>query len=445
MDANQNRGRSSFQGNNNPHISPQPSPHQYHDAVSGLGLDPAVNPQTFTSGKFTNLQQFSTPFLESTHPQTTQSTPADTTFYSNNQFNQSSMQDPQWQQQTLDPSYAHNQYMFQNNAMQNSFQNEYSFDDSFMPQQQANVNPADLSSPHGPTSPDLLSPESNPSPQQPPSPASTHSQAQYYTPQHSRHQSLDPASAAFPGGEWQGMQFQGHRRVPSDQSDISSNSASPYLGQQEVFDSIEPGHSPLLQPQPDVSQTYGIDTFNIADQAQHSSPGHSPYVSPRLLPSQQGLGLSQDVMGGQNHMGQQMMGPGPEIYTTQHEDQFPEMPGMHGRNESIVSDHMGRADQFETPSINIEPAPVSRQQSFEAQETRNRSLSDALSPPTSQSPSDCLLSRMLTVSRISWPEQVRSLRQSIWSTITICLSSGPLTLPFRRAIRPLPFPRSLCF
>jgi hypothetical protein len=382
MDQNQSRGRSSFQGHNN-HRSPTPSPHQYHDASPNLGLDPSVNPQTFTAGKFVTAQQFSTPYLDSTHPQTSQPNTADPGFYSHNQFNHNAFQENQWPGQALDPSYANTEYMFQHNNMNNmqgNFQNAYQIDNPLVNNQQSNVNPADLSSPHGPSSPNLLSPDSHASPPQPPSPAST--QGHYYTPQHSRHQSLDPSSAAFAPSEWQGMgaSFQGHRRVPSEQSDMSSNSASPFLAQHEVFESIETGPSPLVHPQQDGSQTFGLDTFSLAEQP-HISPGHSPYISPRLLPQQNhGLGVSQEVMMTQHNLGQNNGGPGPEIYATQPEESYTDMSQMHNRNDSTISD-MGRADQYATPSINIEPAPVSRQASFEVDD---RSFADALHPPASK-------------------------------------------------------------
>jgi transcription factor CRZ1 len=382
MDPNQSRGRPSFQGHNN-RRSPTPSPHQYHDASSNLGLDPSIGPQTFTTGKFATSQHFSPPYLESAHPQTSQSNTADASFYSHNPFHHNAFQDNQWAGQALDASYASNEYMFQQqnmDNMQSNFHNEYQIDNSGVSNQQSNVNPADLSSPHGPSSPNLLSPENNASPPQPPSPAST--QGQYYTPQHSRHQSLDPSSAAFGPGEWQGMgpAFQGHRRVPSEQSDMSSNSASPYLTQHDVLESVESRPSPLLRPQQDGSSTFGLDTFSLADQP-HISPGHSPYISPRLLPQQtHGLGMSQDALIAQHSVGQNNGGPGPEIYATQPDEAYTDISQVNNHRDSTVSE-IGQADQLVTPSINIEPAPVSRQASFEVD---NRNFADALQPPPSK-------------------------------------------------------------
>lgn len=136
----------------------------------------------------------------------------------------------------------------------------------------------------------------------------------------------------------------------------------------------------MMGAQHDGLNAFGIEDFSINDQQQPQvSPGHSPYMSPQLMPQQnQGLGMGSDFMlqqGMQTHV----VGPGPEIYTTQPDDSFRSMSHLHARHASIVSD-MGQADQFPAPTINIEPAPVSRQESFEP-ETNN--LGDNLSPPTS--------------------------------------------------------------
>jgi hypothetical protein len=85
----------------------------------------------------------------------------------------------------------------------------------------------------------------------------------------------------------------------------------------------------------------------------------------------------------QHNLGQNNGGPGPEIYATQPEESYGEISQMQNRNDSAVSD-MGQADQYVTPSINIEPAPVSRQASFEV-ETKPFAVADALQPPASKS------------------------------------------------------------
>ena len=381
MDRNNNRGRSPSQGDKN-HKSPTPSFRQFHAAVPGHGLDPSISTQTFSTGKFNHgLNNFSSPFLDSSQPQDKlQTTVAGASLYPTNQFDQGAYLENHaisFPNQTLDSSFADNQFMYQHQALPGDFSTDYSLDNSFDSTQQSNVNPADLSkmsSPHIATPPSLLPPENYPSPGQPGSPGST--QGQFYTPQHSRHQSLDPSSAAYPLGEWQAMSFQQHRRAHSDHSDVSSNAPSPFLAQHEVLESIEKRHSPQLNTQQDNSNTFGIDGFSLAEQPR-ASPHHSPYVSPRLLPQQNlGLGVTQSFAL-QNHMG----GPGPEIYTTSAADQYPSMAQIHAQNGSTFSE-MGQADQYAPPIINIEPAPVSRQASFEPEQT---SFTDALSPPTSKS------------------------------------------------------------
>ena len=90
----------------------------------------------------------------------------------------------------------------------------------------------------------------------------------------------------------------------------------------------------------------------------------------------QGLGLQQEVPLNQ-------MQP-PEVYTTQAE-QFP----AHMRAQSVTD--MGQADQFAPPTINIEPAPVSRQGSFGP---HGEHFAGALSPPNSQRKSSCGLNEL---------------------------------------------------
>lgn len=77
---------------------------------------------------------------------------------------------------------------------------------------------------------------------------------------------------------------------------------------------------------------------------------------------EQGLGVQHDMM-----LSQGMQAP---EYTTQ---------PAHLRHQSVIE--MGQADQFAPPTINIEPAPVSRQASFGPQ---GENLEGALSPPNSQ-------------------------------------------------------------
>ena len=305
-------------------------------------------------------------------------------------FNQSAFQSHQ--SLGLQEPSAFNNHLYSNETemlfggtnanMQSDFGSaDFNLDPNFDPNQ-PNINPANLSklsSPHASTPPNLLSPENHSSPGQPGSPAST--QGQYYTPQHSRHQSLDPSSAAYPPGvlpaDWQGMTFQQHRRAPSDHSEISSNAPSPYLGHAELGDALDNSHSPLISAQQDVLSSLSIENFSINDRPQsQTSPGHSPFMSPLNHQQTQGLGMGPELMLSHG-LPNTVHGPGPEIYTTQPDGSYGNVPSMHGRSTSLISD-MGQADQFPAPTIKIEPAPLSRQGSFEPEAAR---LGDNLSPP----------------------------------------------------------------
>ena len=243
--------------------------------------------------------------------------------------------------------------------------------------QNQSINPADImgnvSPPeHSHSPPNLMNVESRPSPHQSPS----IQQGSAYSPNHSRHASLDPSSAGLPqgqrSGEWSGMLGGGayrHKRTPSDHSDISSV-ASPYVTQ----DTFEPNHSPMLQPQQDPNayqNTLGMERFTISEaqqqqQQQHAgiSPRHSPYPSPRLSPHQSTSGIpeppfilpSNDMGGGFGG------GPGPQIFTSQ----APTGPNV----------DMAQAPQMPPPEINVELAPPSGQEN-----ARGENDTDALSPP----------------------------------------------------------------
>ena len=246
------------------------------------------------------------------------------------------------------------------------------------------INPADLvspiSSPQNSTSPqvpsqdNILHQHSSPGPMSPP----------YYTPQHSRHTSLDPSTAAYlssHGNDWQSMMgssaFQGHRRAPSEVSDVSSAAAhSPYMSQHESFDGVDNNNnpSPLLAPQNDpglYDNTLGIESFTLSEhqhpqQLQGLSPSHSPYISPQLIPQQ-----------------------GPEMvpnvpYISPPADGNPQYPNpstdMYGAGLDMQSQgDIGQASQMAPPSINVEFAPPSRNPTMGPKPTTDI---DSLSPPT---------------------------------------------------------------
>lgn len=242
-----------------------------------------------------------------------------------------------------------------------------------------NIDPADLSmsSPPATTPPDLLQPNSH-------SPSSAQQSPAFNAfmapPRHSRNVSLGPESAQYPQGqppiEWSMMpqHFGGHRRTPSEYSEISVSSAahSPNLGHHE-FDSIEQQHSPMQRPQDSLYQeVLGIGSFSISDpqiQRQGFSPAHSPAISPRLGPQQfPDLGQQSSFMLGANNgfSSQQAMYGG--------RSQSP----FHPSHNSISVD-MAQPQQMAPPEINVEFAPISRQNSFEPPKP---SLDqDALTPP----------------------------------------------------------------
>ncbi|PYH99232.1 C2H2 type zinc finger domain protein [Aspergillus ellipticus CBS 707.79] len=252
------------------------------------------------------------------------------------------------------------------------------------------VNPADLvsqiPSPHPSASPQLspISPQdhyhhSSPGPMSPPN----STPGTFYTPQHSRHTSLDPATAAYLTGnvnhDWQAVMansaFQGHRRAPSEVSEVSSAAPSPYMSQHESFDGVDNNPSPLLAPQNDPGlhdNALGIESFTLSEnQQQHQqpafSPGHSPYISPQLMPQQ----------------GTEMIPNVPYISPPAVNTQYPTPPtdiyaeSMAQGNNGLGD--IGQASQMAPPSINVEFAPPSRNPNL--LQTKPAANLDSLSPP----------------------------------------------------------------
>ncbi|KAI9053436.1 hypothetical protein LZ554_002394 [Drepanopeziza brunnea f. sp. 'monogermtubi'] len=266
--------------------------------------------------------------------------------------------------------------------------NPTEYDPSFFPNDPASasrnqsVNPSqiDMSSPpNAPTPPsNLLQPDSH-------SPGSMHNSPNMIakqfqsSPNHSRHASLGPESAAFPQGqnlEWSMMppQFTRHRRTPSEYSDVSVPSAhhSPNLGHHDSFDPIDPRHSPMQRAEDSIYENVlGIGTFSLSDNhIQHSvspgqglSPAHSPAISPRAIPQ------TMPAMGQPNSiylMNNNVYGQN-SIYDQTRQEEFPQLPNDMGQCQQMV------------PDINVEFAPASRQNSFEPPKP---SLDqDALTPP----------------------------------------------------------------
>ena len=152
-------------------------------------------------------------------------------------------------------------------------------------EQQSSLSPTDMNSMaspqshHSPSSPGLL----QPSGQQ--SPSFNQTQFSPSNSNHSRNVSLGPEAALLPGqvNEWSQPQFQGHRRSPSEYSDVSSVSPSPNLISSDSFDH-DPSHSPLQRASDGhLYQEMNFNNFNLAD-PHGRSPSHSPAMSPRISP-----------------------------------------------------------------------------------------------------------------------------------------------------------------
>ncbi|KAL9099138.1 MAG: hypothetical protein Q9163_005321 [Psora crenata] len=424
----QNRGRSSSvarqsEGN----IRSSPSPHTFNGHVSSPGFqgpapDQAFNSQPFGSNNLSpptaggihyNLsgsyfdvgaqpRQFPHP-----HPVLASSD------FNNQNFEQpfqqngmtSTDQPAQPHMEVQQPSHSFQQEMLNLDNELGGFHQLQSFsgkpnqfsNDSFMldPQlqdsmqhQNPSINPVDIMSDVSPPTnlvpspPSLLPPNAQHS--EPTSPFTDLSDR--WSPNHSRHTSLDPLAAYANGQhqEWSGMlqgpQFRSHRRSASEHSDVSSSVApSPFMGQSEAFEPSEQNPSPLLNPQQD-NQLYqeglGIENFNISDNpTPRHSPRHSPFVSPRLSP-QPGMGTAQDTSFMTLPDAQQSFNGalGPEGYANQTE-QFPTLPA----EQRLPSNDYGQADQYDVPQISVEPAPATRQPAME--NARHPTDMDALSPP----------------------------------------------------------------
>lgn len=404
----QQRGRSPSAGHQQHHInhSHSPSPQPFLDNGSlglGIGLNNnnqiQSNDQQFMNGNFNANNGFgNSDFMSSQTQAFSQGGLGDSTYVPTADFNQQFKQEEQSFQQFKqeEQSSPYNQpHMgsFTQDLMNAGFNegadfplfppNPAEYDPSFFndPTQSQSrnqsVNPSqlDMSSPqNAPTPPgNLLQPDSH-------SPASAHQSPNFNThqfqssPNHSRHASLGPESAAFPQGqnvEWSMMppQFTGHRRTPSEYSDVSVSSAhhSPNLGHHDSFEPIDQNHSPMQRPQDSIYENVlGIGNFSLSDN-QHGasprrglSPAHSPAISPRLGPQQLPNMNQQTPLYLMNNNG---FGQG--MYGQNQQESFPQ-----------IQNEMG---QQMVPDINVEFAPASRQNSFEP--PKPSIDQDALTPP----------------------------------------------------------------
>ena len=285
------------------------------------------------------------------------------------------------------------------------------------------INPADLVSPI--SNPSASSHPSSQDPQQsspgPMSPLGS-TPGTYYTPQHSRHASLDPAAAAYLSAQsnpdWGSVMshsaFQGHRRAPSEVSEVSSANHSPYLSQQE-YDGIENNASPSLAPQNDPAlydNALRIEQFTLSEQQQHHphqgiSPLHSPYISPQLMP-QQGVEMVPNVSYLSPNVNSQFPSAPTDMYGMSADDMM--TTGMNSGGTDI-----GQASQMAPPSINVEFAPPSRNSSFGP--PRPAADFDSLSPPAmSESAAATQLFLLINApSRVPCAQQIRPLCSSSFS------------------------------
>ncbi|CAP61217.1 uncharacterized protein PODANS_3_1720 [Podospora anserina S mat+] len=242
-------------------------------------------------------------------------------------------------------------------------------------QQQLNSANANMmaQSNHNQTPPHLL----NPDPQQPGSAQHSPSFNQHQFPppgRHSRNVSLGPEAALLPGQvDWTRAQFQGHRRSPSEFSDVSSAAPSPLLVSSDSFEQHD-GHSPMVRPQDAglYQELHGIGSFSISDHGAHSpnhpgarSPSHSPAISPRILPQQlPDVNQNNFMLQSQGNYGH----PSPYLQSSQ--EAFPSLPQ---ETENITPNQMPAP-----PSINIDFAPTAVRNGFD----QPKSLDvDSLTPP----------------------------------------------------------------
>lgn len=397
------------------HRSVSPTPHtqqQYHDPTR-LGVDPSMSTAFATSSSFDNSNpdaglggahsySYSAAYLSGAPPAQTLASsdqpfpPAINTTdisISNsfdpgliNQFEGSSGLRPPHQDDFLNSNADLDFSAYQDHSPNSATASEYDSSlllDPQMHQRPQAINPADLvssiSNPSASSHPSAQDQQqSSPGPMSPP--GST--PGTYYTPQHSRHTSLDPATAAYLSAQsnpdWGSVMgnsaFQGHRRAPSEVSEVSSANHSPYLSQHE-YDGIENNASPSLPPQPDPAlydNALGIEQFTISEQQQQGfSPLHSPYMSPRLMP-QQGTDMVPNTSYLSTNVNSQFPSAPTDMYGMPDDDM------MNAGMNSGMND-IGQASQMAPPSINVEFAPPSRNPSFGP--SKPAADLDSLSPP----------------------------------------------------------------
>jgi hypothetical protein len=149
--------------------------------------------------------------------------------------------------------------------------------------------------------------------------------------------------------------------------------------------SLDPGDNrsgkeaqpPYMNPQLDTSSDYGLGAFSLQNQP---GPGDSLYISPRLMLNQN-FGLGRDIM----------LNP-------------PQSSNIFERAIDMRQPYqIGQADQFSPPTIQIDPAPVSRENSFWQDDDPFRPFrEDELFPRTSRLFSTTWTASTNTVTRSQW-------------------------------------------
>lgn len=398
MDQHIQRGRSPSAGHQSQHqnqhqqhhinhsLSPSPTPYQHNDPSIGLGLTLDQSAQhsydSFNNSNFLSPQQ-SPSFLPPTHQQHQQQ---------NNSFVQANLSDPaildpnntaSFGQQPAQPAYLSpnlndNDFsLFPNTSAAGDQYNAPLFD-------QSTLNPNDMNTMaqghHSPTPPHLFQHDAQ-------QPGSAHqspafNQHQFSSPpSHSRHASLGPGDALLPNqiADWSQPQFQGHRRTPSEYSDVSSVAPSPNLVSAESFETDLGGHSPAHRPSDGGSyqELLSMGNFSLSDPQVGGSPGHqgrspshSPAISPRIVPQQ---------MPDLNQLNQNSFGLAAPHNPYGMPSSYPDVsaPG-----EAFPTLQPSGADlsSMAPPAINIDFAPTNAKQgAFDT--PKSRMDQDSLTPP----------------------------------------------------------------
>ncbi|KAJ5347794.1 Zinc finger C2H2 [Penicillium brevicompactum] len=343
-------------------VSPQPPGQQYHNPNAGLTVDPSMgayqtapsfpNPDGVIGAEQYGYQNYSCALS----PTQTLSPPADQaqSFETSlvNQLEHSSnglrpMQDENFSNM-LNSNQPDMDFALYQNHSPSASASEYDTSQLLDPQmhqrQSMNqaINPADL-----------VSPISNSG---------------------SSHPSQDPQHSS-PGPMSPRDLHRGHRRAPSEVSEVSSANHSPYLSQHE-FDGIENNASPSLAPQSDPAlyeNGLGMESFTLSEQQQQQgiSPLQTPYISPRLMPQQ----------GGEMIPNASYLSPFPAAPTDMYGMPQEDMMNM-GQLNNVPGD-IGQASQMAPPSINVEFAPPLRNQNFDP--SKSTADFDSLSPPAMRS------------------------------------------------------------